>query len=90
MQIQIFVIQESRVGAEERNKQKIALKDAHEDQLKLQKTNNVLQSQIEKHKRLLEEEKKRSEATGGQVQSLRKVRINSISIWAFESVWMYI
>ncbi|XP_039262443.2 testis-expressed protein 9-like [Styela clava] len=64
--------QECRSGAEDRKKMSLSLKEANEEQLRLQKTNNAQQTQIEKHKRLLEEEKKKSDSVGSQVQNLRK------------------
>lgn len=63
---------ECHSGNEERKKLNLALKNATEEQTRLQKNNNAQQVQIEKHKKLLAEEKRKSESVGVQVQNLRK------------------
>lgn len=64
--------QECHSGNEERKKLNSSLKNATEEQTRLQKNNNAQQVQIEKHKKLLAEEKRKSESVGMQVQNLRK------------------
>lgn len=64
--------QECHTGNEERKKLNSALKNATEEQARLQKNNNAQQVQIEKHKKLLAEEKHKSESVGLQVQNMRK------------------
>lgn len=63
---------ECRSGAEERKKLSQSLKNAADEQLRLQKNSNAMQAQIEKQKKMLDDERRKSESCGAQVQNLRK------------------
>ncbi len=58
---------------EQNSKLEGSLKEADEERSRLQRTNTTQQTQIDKHKKLAEETKRKSDGLEGQLAALRKV-----------------